>query len=104
MIEVRSPKPMIVDQSTGEPTLGFSSANDEAFEVRVQEFGDRPDGGCNYLWMAEPAGCVEWLDERFEFKRKFRIRANGRVYAILTDRNGYTYNVPSIGVRRSVYG
>ena len=101
MIEPRTPNAKFVDQATGKPTQGFIGRDVDTFEVRVQFFGDPPNGGCNYEWDADPNHCVEWTNETFEWKRGFRIVDSGRIYCKLTDENGFTYDVPSVYVHAS---
>jgi hypothetical protein len=98
MIETKKPDPRIVDQATGQPTQGFIGRASDIFECRVQFFGDKPNGGCNYQWDAEPNHCVEWVGTTWEWKRTFRVIEDGRLFVTLTDSNGFTYDVPSVYV------
>ena len=96
---MRIPDPKIVSQATGEPTLGFISPPSMTHEARVQFFGEAPFDDIEYHWVADPPGCVVWTDERFAFKRAFKIVGNGWVFCRLTDSNGFYYDVPPVGVR-----
>lgn len=98
----RIPNPKIVDDATGRPTQGFIGRENDQFTCRVQFFGELPEGGANYQWDVDPNWAVEWTDERFDWKRSFRVVEDGRIYCVLTDHNGFTYDVPSIYVRPSL--
>lgn len=99
MITVRNPNARLTDAATGQPTQGFAGRPIDEFEVQVRFLGDKPVGGCNYAWDVDPPYSVEWLDDRFEWKRKFRILEHGRLRCVLTDENGFTYDVPSVAIR-----
>ena len=96
----RVPDAKIVDDDSGNPAVVFTSPARMERRARVQFFGQAPaDREVEYAWAADPEDCVVWTDERFTFKRSFRVVANGWLFCTLTDSNGFHYHVPGVPLR-----
>jgi hypothetical protein len=97
----KNPDFRILDQNTGQPTGGFFGPPTMEFEARAWFLSDGPDGEVSYEWIATPPNCVQWTDETFAFKRKFRIAGQGTIECKAKDFNGFYLSTPKVNVKAS---
>lgn len=97
----KNPDFKILSQATGKPTNGFVGRPVDTFEARAWFLADAPDGDVQYEWQASPPDCVTWLDETFDWKRKFCINGEGTITVQAKDQNGFYLSTPSCFVKLS---
>lgn len=98
---MKKPVLEILSTATGKPTDGFvttPTANDE-FEATVQFLEDGPDGEVVFQWIDTPNGCVQWTDRTYNWKHKFKIKADGEFFVRAFDENGFHFDSEPVFVK-----
>lgn len=98
---MKKPVLEILSTATGKPTDGWVLRPEEEGEATVQFLEDAPDGEVVFQWIDTPNGCVEWTDRSYNWKHKFKIKADGEFFVRAFDENGFHFDSEPVFVKLS---
>jgi len=93
--------PVLVIISGGRNLQSYVGRESDEFTVNAEFTKDSPDGEIEYNWITFPEDILEFTDERFPWKRKFKIKGEGILYIEAKDENGFKLESTSVNVKLS---